>query len=422
VRGAQVALPLLTPAVVIFGFVALLDTGFDNFSHSLGDYRAVPIYAFLSVCLLVFQAVLWERHSVAHILFVLGMGLLAIVFAGIYFFGGKNLPINSPPTYYVANALLLLVFLVDAVRRRLTPQPGVPSPAATVVLGTGTPIGPARAATRDVFDFVALLAADLIGLSVLFALSALAVYQFENAVPVLQPVLNLEPVLHQKSAGGIHVPSPILLPNITDLWQFDLLVAAIALVGGLLCIFIVLWMVRDESQAPGQTGRILSEAITQVRHALRPLGFFFWLGASSVITLIALGLTDYFNQLATQPGTRTMLDLFDPRRNFFAVDLLSFAVGIVLAVAFVIIAAVFTEYDVAIVDRTVATFAVTGRRLAGSLPALLLALTVTNAIAFWLNPSTPQPFQFSAAGLISLALAALVFSGYAVANRLRGKG
>ncbi|HEV2237178.1 MAG TPA: hypothetical protein VGR57_11000, partial [Ktedonobacterales bacterium] len=374
VRGAQSTLPLLTPAVVIFGFLALLDTGFDNFGHSLGDYRAVPIYAFLSVCLLVFQAVLWERHSAAHILFVLGMGLLAIVFAGIYFFGKQNLPINSPPTYYAANALLLLVFLVDAVRRRRAPQPGVPGLARATVLGSGTPAAPARTATRGVFDFIALLAADLIGLCVLFTLSALGVYEFENGVPLLQPVLNLEPVLPQKGTGAIHVPSPIQLPNISDLWQFDLLVAAVALVFGLLCIFTVLWMVRDESEAPGQTGRILREAITQVRHALRPLGFFFWLGASSVITLIALGLTYYFSQLAAQSGN-TMLDLFNPLRNFFALDLLSFAVGILLAVAFVIIAAVFTEYDVAIVDRTVATFAATGRRLAGSLPALLLALT-----------------------------------------------
>jgi hypothetical protein len=446
-RGAQVALPLLTPAIITLGFLAVLDTGFDNFNHPLHkadpnnlthllyDYRAVPIYVFLSLGLLVFQAVLWEKHSVGHILFVLGMGLLAIVFAGVYLFSPDPPDIiKNPLIYYVTNALFYAVFLVDAFRRHRASTGGGQSPAAATVLGGTDGGGPSRVPQRRLFDFMALLAADCIGFGILAGAFALTLSQLEDQIPALQFVYKAEPGLgtgHPGRSGISRAPSTFAALKIDDLVQADKLLAFAAGFGAVFCIVSVFWLMGDERQTPGQTGRILREAFTQIKHTLRPLGLFFWLGASFVSGLLAQGLEVYYVELASkdQPAKGmhvTMADLFNPfdgtfphlfLRNFFPQDLLALAIGIVIAVACVIVAAVVTETDVNIVERTIATFASAGQRLAISLALFLLGLSFVNAIALILDSSTPKPFQFSAAGLIGVVLAALVFAGYVAAGQ-----
>jgi hypothetical protein len=421
-RAVQLALALALPVLVPLSFVLVLVSGFNGFGHPMGIYQPLPIYIVLSLCLLYVQAILWEKHPPFHFILFLVIGLVAIMFAGVYFILGATFRINGPPLYYGANVVLLVGFIIDAVRRRITPAQGVPSLAASAVLGnTGAKGGSRR---RRLLRNLAMLAADAIGLGVLFGLCGAAVYEFEHGVPLLEFVYKLEPNLQPVGSPVNHVPFPFQPANSPDLWQLDVIVAVVlALIVGSLSLAAVALLVRA-TQTPEQMGRVLREAGTQVRESLRPIGVIPWLAASSVVALLANGLTNYYKLLATETSN-TMWDLINPLRNpypdsyqkFFAPELISFAAGLIVAVALVIIAAVCTEFDVAIVYRTVATLQAAGRSLAYVLFPMLVALTATNAVAFFFHPTTLQPFQFGLTGLIASALFVLALINFGVARR-----
>ena len=129
---ARITLPIL----VLGGYAALLITGYDT---QLGTVRALPLYAYLCILLLVLQIAISRQRSVLRVFYVLVSSAFAILYAGERAFGPQTNGnfTKSPYTYIVINTLLLIVFVVDVIGRRLDRRGSAATPGgAQSTIGT----------------------------------------------------------------------------------------------------------------------------------------------------------------------------------------------------------------------------------------------------------------------------------------------
>ncbi|HEX6123253.1 MAG TPA: hypothetical protein VFY89_08830, partial [Ktedonobacterales bacterium] len=117
-RGTSMRMYL--PLLILLGYIAFLITGFGT---RLGALQPLPIYIFFSLLLLALQLTISANRTAARVLYVLVTSGFALTYAGERVFNSAQNFTRSPYTYIIINALLLIVFLYDAVdRRRAKPR------------------------------------------------------------------------------------------------------------------------------------------------------------------------------------------------------------------------------------------------------------------------------------------------------------
>ena len=433
--GAQrtPALPLPPAAVILpifflVGYATLAISGFDS---GLGFVQALPVYTFCGFLLLYLQyylqAEVTKRRSsqfrtVGRLLYIYVTSGFAVVYAGEVIFGGAGNFTQSPYTYLIINALLLIVFIVDAIQRRAADSAALnaiaqTSPDASIVTRL-------RVLRRMYPISYGAFAIDFAGLSILFFISSLLLDLLDKQVWL--------------RAIGVHFGAPYvtvdlnqtfglhLAPNIHLLEGFDLVIAFAATAISLLFLGLVgVEAVATSKEQPisiDQTangvavrvfgasiqfilGDALSKTLLSLRLVLSPL---VWLIPAFSIGAFSQQVIRYLNRAAQQPGS-TLLDLFNPVST---VSIASFGQGVLnimlglLALGSVIVAVAVVEHSLTVLRRTLAIFGDGGQILALTLALFLYSLAALNAVIVFASNNHAEPFQVGAPGLLSLLLGA----------------
>lgn len=406
---------LYLPVLILLGYLAFLVTGFDR---GLGTARALPLYIFFSLTLLVFQAAISRTRSWWRLAYIVLTSGYSIVYAGERVFDSAGNFTRSPYTYIVINILLVIVFLVDNVSRLESKEGG--QGAWREMLPAGTRV-------------YATLATIFAGFAVLFYVSAL-ILDFLGPQNLLRALgLQLGPryaPIDLNAALGLHLQAPLNL-----LGTFDIFLAFIATAITLLLFVILGALIVPQVSASSPTARdearleargygaslatIGRAALAQVSLSLRlVLGPLVWLVPAFSIAAFVQQIAAYLGFAATFPGA-TLVDLFNPLSK---AGLESAGAGItaigqgLLAILFVILSVVLVEQNIAVIQRAVRIFLETGRFLLLTWAFLLYSLAAINAALVLIGkPPQPEPFQVGAPGLIAL-LGGLAVALYASAS------
>ena len=428
------------PALIILGYLAFLITGFGT---RLGAFQPVPLYIFFSLLLLTLQTAITENHSVGRITYVVLTSGFAIVYAGERVFNPSTQNFTrSPYTYIIINALLLIVFLYDAVERRQlhhaqvaaaleyeydaqaeaehdgglpSGAPSNASPPVSTHPGAGSPYGlwATDFAGLAVIFFVAAFLLDLLGPQNLLRRLGLP----HGNTPYVTVDLN--------SALHLHLNTPINL-----LQNLDLVIALLAAAISLLLLVIIGALVVPEArqtQAPsaggygGSLDSIARGALRQVLLTIQlVLGPLFWLIPAFSIAAFAQQITIYLRYSARFSGS-SLLDLFNPLSKTSQIHF-SQGIGTVLlgvvAILSVILGVVVVEENRRIIARAIAIVEETGRVVALTWAFFLYSLATLNAVAVLGGFTRVEPFQVGAPGLIAL-LVGLAFAALTPGRRRR---
>ncbi len=114
---------ILLPLIIVFGYVAFLITGIDaGRTGGLDDVQPIALYIYFSLLLVLLQLAISEVRSWPRILYIFVASGFAIIYAGERLFNAEGKKpgnfTSSAWTYIIINALLLIVFVVDAIDRR----------------------------------------------------------------------------------------------------------------------------------------------------------------------------------------------------------------------------------------------------------------------------------------------------------------
>ncbi len=399
----EVALPL----IAILGYSAFLISGFGK---DLGpSVQPLPIYAFLGLLLLALQAVISTKASVAGIIYTFVTSSLALIYAAFVYFDKADNFARHAAFYFVVNTMLVVVFIYDAIARRVR---------------TGALDGSAQAMPAQMKPFsFGSFAVDFAGLAILLYI-AYGLLNFIVSVPIgaTQQTINLN--LDQI---GLNIP------NIPTLQQLDLVIAVGATAVALLLTGIV-GVVAVAGQGTGAgsggaavgtfggaLGRIANTAANQVLLSLRlVLSPLVWLIPSFSIAVFSNNFTNYLNlAAATRNAPWDLINPFSAKAaanygNAFA----QLGLG-VLSVAAVILAVAVVEHDGEIIQRTLQVLGVAGRTVALTLAFFTFSLAFLNMVLVLVRPQTSEPFQVGGSTLIAL-VAGGIFAGY-VALRERAR-
>lgn len=414
----QVALPLLA----ILGYTAFLITGFGV---KLGTWQPLPIYIYLSLMLLSLQAVISENRSLPRIIYIFLTSGFAVVYAAEVFFNQSPNFVREPWTYIVMNALLIGVFIFDAVdRRRATPQ-GLSGSATSGRLGNIPPRTPSQ---MQPFSFGAF-AIDFAGLAILFFIA----YGLLNLLSAYNFAQTGEPPVHV--VIDLHQTLGLSIPNIRTLPDLDLLIAIASTAVCLLMLGIVgvLATATNQSQSEhynssavrsfgGSLAHVARVASNEVLLSLRlVLGPLVWLIPAFSIAVFSKQFTTYLNIAALR--TDNIVNLFNPLSSSsqmgFENALLDLGLGII-AVAAVILAVAVVEHESAIISRTLEILGIAGRTVALTLALFMLSLAAVNAVVNIVTPIKNEPFQVGASTVLAL-LAGIGFALYAAIREQMAK-
>jgi hypothetical protein len=398
------------PWLIILAYLAFLTTGFGT---RLGAFQPVPVYIFFSVLLLTLQMAISENHSVARMVYVLLTSGFAIVYAGERVFSTSTHNFTrSPYTYIIINALLLLVFVYDAIeRRRAHPRSLDFSVAARFDANDAG----SRPTARSAYG---AWATDFAGLAVIFFIAAflLDLLGPQNLLRRLglphgtgKPYVGVD----LNSALHLHLQAPINL-----LQNLDLVVALLAASISLLLLVIIGALVVPESRQEGGTGyghsldEIVKSALKQVLLALQlVLGPLFWLIPAFSIAAFAQQITIYL-RYSSRFSASSLWDLFNPFSKTSQVHISQGlgTIGLgVLAIVSVIVSVVVVEENRRIISRAIKIVEETGRVVALTWAFFLYSLAMLNAVVVLGGFTRAEPFQVGAPGIIAL-LAGLAFA------------
>lgn len=411
---------VLLPFIVIFGYVAFLITGIDAGRNSGRDpVQPIALYVYFSALLILLQLAISETRTLGRALYVFAAGAFAIIYAGEVMFNAEgHKPGNftlSAWTYIIINALLLIVFIVDAISRRL-PSRG----SGSSWLRQLSPIS------------YRALAADFGGLAILFFVAAFLL-DLLGRRQVFQ-ALGLNPgtpyvVVDLNTTLGLRLPEPINRLEAVDVGiGFAALAVSLLLlvIVGALTISTAPNKAAAENEAEDRFGGalqgILGEAVDQTLLSLRlVLSPLIWLIPAFSIGNFARNVADYLRTSARNPNSQ-ILDLFNPVNANSLENLPTLGVVLLLAalaVGTVILSVAIVEHDLGVVRHTVRIFAVAGRIAGLTLGFFLYSLAALNAGAILFLFTKAEVFQVGTGGLLALLIGGLLVVYNLLRDRVR---
>ena len=390
--STQVTLPI----VAILGFTAFFISGFGV---DLQGGQSLPIYIFLGLLLLALQTIISETRTATRILYIFLTSGFALVYAAEVFFGGANNFARTSWFYFTINVLLVIVFIYDALARRLPGRRHI----------NGQPVSE-RQMQIEPFSF-ASFATDFAGLAVLFYTA----YGLLNLIASIPIGVDGKPIV-------ITINPPI--GNISSLAQLDLVggfsaTAVALLLTGIVGILAVAGQNSVQGFA-GSAGKIARVAANQVLLSLRlVLGPLVWLIPSFALANFSDSFVRYLNANASVKNTN-WVDLFNPfTQNVVSHYPQAFAnFGLLLlATVAVVLAVAVVEHDGKIIMRTLELLGVAGRTVAAVLFLFIGSLAAVNAVLVLVKPDAREPFQVGGDTLIALGAALILFTYSAITGR-----
>lgn len=415
--STRVTLPIL----VLLGYAALVMTGYQLFGlDSQNILQPLPLYVYLCILLLALQADISVNKSTSRVIYLFLTSGFAVVYAGSAVFATAGDFTRSPYTYIILTALLVCVFIYDAIDRRREHSLGLESNV------------PARRRERVSDVSYQSFGSDFAALAVLFyvawilqdTLGPQAILKFLHLDLGIRPraIVDLNATL------GLHLD-----PSISRLEALDLVIALFATAIALLLLGIV-GVLSIASPQPAATtapapdgarrapsigdfGRnlrtIVLSAVDQVALSLRlVLGPLVWLIPAFSIAAFSQQVTQYLNQSwasVVSGNTTDILSLFFPLSRTavegIPTGILDVFLG-ALAVSAVVVAVTVVEHNWAVIADTWRVLRLAGRTLALTLAFFIYSLAALNAVLIIAPPHYNRaPFQVGAAGLGALLLA-----------------
>lgn len=410
---------ILLPLIIVFGYVAFLITGIDagrNGGHD--DVQPIALYIYFSILLVLLQLAISENRSLARILYIFIASGFAIIYAGEAMFNAEgHRPGNftrSPWTYIIINALLLIVFVVDAVNRRR-------SRAAT----------PGEQPSRRSPISYRAFATDFGGLAILFFIAAFLLDTLgQRRVLGLIGLGAKKPyyvTVDFKEIFGLQLPN-----NLGQLEVLDVGIAVFAMAISLLLLVIVgaLTLSASTSSTTGEERfgialrRILWEAIDQTFLSLRlVLSPLIWLIPAFSIGALSQNILSYL-QISARNTHAQIVDLFNPFSHDSLTNLPMLGIVLLLgmlAVGAVILSVAVVEHDGKVILNTLHIFRVAGRIAGLTLGFFLYSLAFLNAAAILFLGTKSEPFQIGAGGLLALLVGGLLALYTVLRDRSRGR-
>ncbi|HET8909566.1 MAG TPA: hypothetical protein VFN11_21635 [Ktedonobacterales bacterium] len=409
--------PVLLPLIVVFGYVAFVITGIDAGRNGGTDaVQPIVLYIYFSLLLVLLQLVISENRTLGRILYIFVASGFAIVYAGERLFNAEGKKpgnfTSSAWTYIIINALLLIVFVVDAINRRraIANKPGAQ---------------PSRVSPISYRAF----AADFGGLAILFFIAALLLdslgYRRVLGLIGLGLGANQRPyvAVDFNQLFGLHLPN-----GLNHLETLDVGIAVVAMAVSLLLLVIVgaLTLSSSSSSTTNEERfgtalrRILLEALDQTLLSLRlVLSPLIWLIPAFSIGFFSQNILEYLQKSARDTHAQ-IVDLFNPLSPTSLANLPSLGIVLLLgalAVGAVILSVVVVEHDGAVVLNTLHIFRLAGRIAAFTLAFFLYSLALLNLGAILFLSTKAEPFQIGAGGLLAL----LVGGGLALYAALRDR-
>jgi hypothetical protein len=391
---------IIVPVLAILGYVAFVITGFGT---GLGQYQPVPIYLYLSILLFLLQIILRHDQSFASGLYSFAAALFGIVYAAGAIFAKNSFfdLTKSGPTYITLNALAVIVFIIDAVRRHMAGE----LPGST---------GEVQHANVS-FRFYRILATDFAGLAILLVISSLLLDGVRTAFGYS---VNLNAILGISALPG----------TIQDLDGLDLALAFVAAAVWLLLIVIIGALAGTGSQnsvggnqSPFSSfasalGNVARRGFLDATFSLRSvLQIYLWLVPAFSIAIFSQQATTFLNSSASGvPTDLRIVELFNPlspnSQSNFGNGLIEIALGLVALVAVVVTVAI-ADFNRQVIIDTVKQVGTFGRIVSLTLIFFSLSLAFTNAALILFNIDTSTPFQVGAVavvGLIAFGVSALI--------------
>jgi hypothetical protein len=445
-RTSSAELPaILSPAVslpvlALLGYLAFLLTGFNAFKPSNPAAGMLPVYAYLGLLLLVLQVLISQRAALTQTLYSVVTGGLALAYAGIVVVAGATGAFTRHlVTYEIIEVLLLIAFVADAVGRRVQSSTTPAVSGATSSGGSG--------ATQTAAQIWGALAADLGGLAGLFFIIA-----------GLLRILSDGVLLHQL---GLHYTCPPTQPNCpyvvttfsspvlsqTTLVALNVVLGTAAIAAALLFLGIAgLFAVNgnpgqasarqqssgDASGFLGTLVGIVGTALNRVALSLRlVLGPLIWLVPAFSMTAFSTNVRNYLVpqsafavsvQANCPQGTTQLFNNFV--NPFSACGQLGYAPALAnigfgaLAVVGVIVAVAVVEHSASAIQRTLEILRLSTLRTALTLVFFTYSLAALNIVVVLIGGNgAAEPFRVGAAGILSLAVGAVLIAGSAVRDR-----
>lgn len=394
---------ILLPLIIVFGYVAFLITGIDaGRNGGRDDVQPIVLYIYFSLLLVLLQLAISENRSLGRILYIFVASGFAIIYAGEAMFNAEgNRPGNftrSEWTYIIINALLLVVFVVDAVNRRRQ-RAGAPNTR------------PTRTSPISYRAF----AADFGGLAILFFVAAFLLDTLGDrrvlsliGLGTKQPYVTVD----FNRMFGLHLPN-----QLNRLEVLDVGIAVLAMAVSLLLLVIVgsLTLSASTGSATGEERfgvalrRILLEAVDQTLLSLRlVISPLIWLIPAFSIGFFSQRILEYF-QISARDSRAQIVDLFNPLSRDSLANLPMLGIVLLLgalAIVTVILSVAVVEHDGKVILNTLHIFRVAGRIAGLTLGFFLYSLAFLNAAAILFLGTKAEPFQIGAGGLLALLLGA----------------
>ena len=408
---------ILLPLIIVFGYVAFLITGIDAGRNSgIDDVQPIALYIYFSLLLVLLQLAISEDRSWPRILYIFVASGFAIIYAGERLFNAEGKKpgnfTSSAWTYIIINALLLIVFVVDAIDRR----------RASKSASSG------RLIRRSPISYRAF-AADFGGLAILFFVAAFLLDTLGERRVLGLIGLGLPTgqkpyvIVDFQQLFGIVLPN-----NLGRLEVLDVGIAVFAMAISLLLLVIVgaLTLSASTASATGEERfgvalrRILWEATDQTFLSLRlVLSPLIWLIPAFSIGFFSQNILSYL-QLSARDTNAQIVDLFNPFSHDSLTNLPLLGIVLLLgalAIGAVIFSVAVVEHDGKVILNTLHIFRVAGRIAGLTLGFFLYSLAFLNAAAILFLGTKAEPFQIGAGGLLAL----LVGGALAVYTVLRDR-
>jgi hypothetical protein len=403
------ALALRVPfsVIALFGYVAFLLAGFGT---HLGPWRPIPLYIFFGFLVFLLQMNLLPARSLAWTAYTVVASLFTLLFAADLIFNTSKMWhfTKAPLTYIIINALLFVVPIVDAVRRR--PE-----------LASGGEVSRrwAQALSRRWAQALspATLATDCAELAILAYIAATLVNLLHAGTP---PYLTID--LNQ----ALHLHLPARLRYLQD---FDTLIALLATALALLFVGMLAGISTSQGLDAGQRsrsriaafeallGRIMRATFREVLESLRlVLGPLVFVSTGISIAFLSIQIVHFFNIAQHSTNVSDLLNPFGPASKGQYEHGLQTLLLIGAAVATFIVSIAIVDHDMAVIRRTFHLIGTAGQTLALSLAFFLFSLAFLNSVLVILGVTAIEPFQVSVFGLLALLIGGL----FALPAALRG--
>ncbi len=396
-RSLQVVpIPIVLTIVVLLSIPVFLASGYGI---GLKRWQPAPIYAYLTLLLVMLQAIISVEQTMRHRTYLFSTSLLAILYAGVIEFSEGKTILDDVHFYVFLNILLVIVYLAYAVRRLIGVRPLIAEEIAKLPNSNSSIPSEVTATRSRVRQIVisSVLGSEGAGLVILLLCIRLGLYILMHSKDVTGQTLYTDTSPLVYSLG----------PYNMGRWDFILgVVAFIILMLNLLIIGIQSVLpgpgYNDVRRYMGTIGELAVSAGNQVRTSVRlVLSPLIWLLPAFSMAYFAYNLTNYYN---TSAHAGSLWGFTDSSSYIQSLQGLLLGIG---AVGAVLVATLIFELNGNVIQRMMNTLQLGLRGMALITAPFLFGMVAINELVILTSSLKVTPFRVSGGGVLALILLAV---------------